>query len=460
MSPNFLRRRELHVMRGSFALALAGARGGGERASCRPPSRRRVGPDLPFLPFSTFLGHLVAGCVLLGVGAGAAWAADAAGGGRDAVGQVKGLNKQALDAFDNLNFDQARGLLEQALATADSAGLSRDPVAARTHLNLGMVFIAGLQKRDEGVEQFRAALRVQPDIAPPAGFFNPETQSAFDQTKAAFRTEPPPPPAPRTTNPARSTGPAGSVATVATQKTQGRPAARPGSGVVEFGGTVPESGDEEEEEGEGATRHGVLVFLGIGSGFGTAKGHLEANQNVAQGGSSASPNNTWSGGLAASRLAHLSVGGGYFVVPNVLVSLEARIQLVTGTTSAPAYTDKNNVSFPARSAPGSAFAVFARGQWYLSPAPVRPFLSAGLGVGNIRQVVSLKDATGKGLADCGDGHQQCVDTVAGGPVLFAAGGGVAYDLRRFLVLASLTANVGVPRLMLNLDVLAGVGMHF
>jgi peptidoglycan hydrolase-like protein with peptidoglycan-binding domain len=379
------------------------------------------------------------------------------------MAEIKGLNKQALDAFDNLNFDQARGLLEQALATADSAGLSRDPAAARTHLNLGMVFIAGLQRRDEGVEQFRAALRVQPDIAPPAGFFNPETQSAFDQTKSAFKTEPPPPPAPRTTNAARRPGAAGSVATVATEKTQGRSAARPGSGIVEFGGSVPESGDEEAEEGEGASRHGVLVFLGIGSGFGTAKGHLEANQNVAQGGGTgtASPNNTWSGGLAASRLAHLSVGGGYFVVPSVLVSLEARIQLVTGTTSAPAYTDsKTNVMYPSKSAPDSAFAVFARGQWYLSPAPVRPFLSAGIGVGNIRQVVSLKDATGKGLADCGGGQQQCVDTVAGGPLLFAAGGGVAYDLRRFLVLASLTANVGVPRLMLNLDVLAGVGMHF
>lgn len=439
------------------------------------------------LVFSTLGGMAAAG-------AGTALAA------RDAAAEIKSLNKQALDAFDNLNFDQAKSLLEQALTTAAGAGLGRDPLAARTHLNFGMLWIAGFQKHDEGVEHFRSALKIQPDIAPPPGQFNPETQSAFDETKASFKPEPPrpdataaakppgpgrrPPTGPTTTTPPQTVPAPVAQPPVATNRPTApavlaapaapAPAASPGAtsprgasagpaksgGVVEFGATVP----EDEAEGEDTSpKRGILLFLGVGSGFGSAKGHLEANQNVNQGMSgttATTTNNSWSGGIAASRLAHLAIGAGYLVSPSWLVGLDARIQLVTGTTSAPPYT-AGTVSYPAKSPPGSAVAVFARSQWYLSPAPVRPFLSGGLGVGYIRQVVvvSLKDATGKSVMDCGSGHEQCVDTVAGGPLLFAAGGGVAYDLHPLQVLASLTANLGVPQLMLNVDVLVGVGLQ-
>jgi len=443
------------------------------------------------------LGVLACGWLALGpVGVGALGGGGrlaAAAGARDAAGEIKSLNKQALDAFDNLNFDQAKTFLEQALATAAAAGLGRDPLAARTHLNFGMLWIAGFQKHDEGVDHFRSALKIQPDIAPPAGLFNPETQAAFDETKAAFKPEartdgtaaakpapgrrpaapaatapppttpppsaPPPAPAPPAVASDRKPAPAATAPAAQTGRPPAKPAGKPGdktSGVVEFGGTVPEEEEEGEPEGR---RRGILVFVGLGSGFGTAKGHLEANQNVSQG-AAATSNNSWSGGVAASRLAHLAIGAGYLVAPSWLVSLDARIQLVTGTTTAPPYSIAG-VAYPARSAPGTAFAVFARSQWYLSPAPVRPFLSAGLGAGYIRQVVSLKDVSGKGLTDCGSArNEQCVDTVAGGPLLFAAGGGVAYDLHSLVVLASLTANVGVPKLMLNLDVLIGLGMQF
>jgi hypothetical protein len=447
------------------------------------------------------LGVLACGWLALGavgVGALAGGRVAAAAGTRDAAGEIKSLNKQALDAFDNLNFDQAKTFLEQALATAAAAGLGRDPLAARTHLNFGMLWIAGFQKHDEGVDHFRSALKIQPDIAPPAGLFNPETQAAFDETKAAFKPEarpdgtaaakpapgrrpappaatapppttpPPSPPAPpavasdRKPASAPTTPPAqaGVPPAESSGKAGGKAGAKTGGktgGVVDSGGTVPE--EEEEEEAEGPGR-GILVFVGVGSGFGTAKGHLEANQNVMQG-AIKTTNNSWSGGLAASRLAHLSIGAGYLVAPSWLVSLDVRIQLVTGTTSAPGYT-ANGMSYPARSPPGTAIAVFARSQWYLAPGPVRPFLSGGIGAGYIRQVVSLKDYMTKGpLTDCGSGrNEQCVDTVAGGPLLFAAGGGVAYDLHSLVLLASLTANVGVPQLMLNLDLVIGLGMRF
>ena len=65
--------------------------------------------------------------------------------------------------------------------------------------------------------------------------------------------------------------------------------------------------------------------------------------------------------------------------------------------------------------------------------------------------------------ECGGTAQshtdQCYDTVAGGPFIAAAGGGAAYDLGPILLLGSLTAHLGVPDMMLNVDALLGVGLR-
>src|SRR5262245_12039806 len=103
---------------------------------------------------------------------------------QDEAARVAKLNKQALEAYDNLNFEQAKTFLEQALAAVEAGGLGNDASAARTHLNLGMVLMGGFQQRDAAAEHFKTALKIQPDIAPPRGLFNPEVQAVFDETKA------------------------------------------------------------------------------------------------------------------------------------------------------------------------------------------------------------------------------------------------------------------------------------
>ena len=349
--------------------------------------------------------------------------------------EIKRLNKQALDAYDNLNFDQSKGFLEQALAQADSSGLAKDGLAARTHLNLGLVMIAGFQRHDEAVEQFKMALHIQPAITPTPGLFNPEVQAAFDEAKASVRAETRPSEAGQRARPAAAKRPA-AIGLPDLGETVQKPA-----------GKKPDESDDDDEEDK-IPGSGVLLSLGLGSGFGTAKGHLDANTNVTHADPLVS-DNSWSG-VAASRLLHVSLGVGYYLSTNLLVGLDGRLQFITGTTSAP-----NAGGSP----PTSAFAIFARANWYFSRAPVRPFVSGGLGVGAIRQVVTLNGIDGNKLMDCGDGKEQCVDTVTGGPLFLAVGGGVAYELGSFVVLASLTANGGIPKWMLNLDAVVGVGLH-
>ncbi|MEO8214500.1 MAG: tetratricopeptide repeat protein, partial [Myxococcales bacterium] len=350
------------------------------------------------------------------------------------------LNRQALEAFDNLNFDQAKTLLEQALEASEKGGSQNNAVTARTHLNLGMLLIAGFQQHDPAVEHFRAALKLDPRITAPAGLFNPEVQTVFDETKASM--------------PAPVAAPSHRV-----------PAPPPPSAARKSDQPEKEVAEEEEEAEEESGRQGAPKFwlsLGLGSGLGLAKGHLEVNRDLDSNGDGL-PDNNWSGGLAPARLGHVSVAAGYFLSSQLLLSLEGRLQVISGTTIVKGDPD-SGVCVPSCTAPSTALAVFAKGHWFLGTAPLRPFVTGGLGVGSIRQVVTLNinktPDQAAASTGCGEkGTDTCVDTVRGGLFWMAAGGGLAYELGSLALLGSLTANMGVPHVMFNVDALLGLGLR-
>lgn len=105
-----------------------------------------------------------------------------------AIEKVLQLNKKALDAYNDLEFEEARKLLKQALDMCSGAGLDKHPVAARTHIHMGVVLIAAKQQ-DLGIKQFRTALEIEPDIQVTKALANPEILEAF---KAAGNDLPPP----------------------------------------------------------------------------------------------------------------------------------------------------------------------------------------------------------------------------------------------------------------------------
>lgn len=376
-----------------------------------------------------------AACLLVAATAGPALAIDAAG--------IDKLNKQALEAFDGLNFDQAKSLLEKAISDAGESGLDKDVSVARAHLNLGMILIAGFQQRDEAIEHFKAALAIQPKISPPAGVFNPEAQSAFDEAKASAASD-------------REA----QVAALAPPK-PARPAARVKKAARKEGEGEGE-GEEEDQEGGGPRGSGFYVSFGLGSGGGIARGNLDTNKNLLQAGPNGMPvlDNSWSGGFATSRLGHLTLDAGYFLSRDLLISLEGRLQFVSGTSDVVMSPPSCPTSC---SPPSTGIAVLAKASLFFLPGPVRPFVVGGLGGGAIRQVVKLNvrpDETDGVTTHCGStGKEACVDTVTGGPFLIAAGGGVAYEIGSVALLASLVSNIGIPHFMLNFDLTLGVGLH-
>jgi tetratricopeptide (TPR) repeat protein len=111
-----------------------------------------------------------------GAVSGVAWAE-----GEDAAAleKVTKLNKKAVDEYQNLNFEESRKALRAALEICAQSGLENHPVTARTYIHLGIVTFTGFKQREDAVDQFRKALKIQPDIKLDKILATPEVQEVY-----------------------------------------------------------------------------------------------------------------------------------------------------------------------------------------------------------------------------------------------------------------------------------------
>ena len=101
------------------------------------------------------------------------------------LGKITDLNRKALEAYDALDFDEARKLLKQALDLC-TGPLDKHPIKARTHIHMGVVLINGLKQRELGIRQFRLALRIEPEIKVTKVMANPEIVAAFEEAQKSM----------------------------------------------------------------------------------------------------------------------------------------------------------------------------------------------------------------------------------------------------------------------------------
>jgi hypothetical protein len=135
---------------------------------------------MPACRFRLQRAAILVSFVLVASGAGAAEPDDDA-----TVNRIVELNKKALVMYDNLDVTGAAELLEQALALCSRADLAQHPAAARTHLHLGVVYVSGLKRRDEGLAEFRRALAIDPKIKVAKSLVNPEVQAVFADAESS-----------------------------------------------------------------------------------------------------------------------------------------------------------------------------------------------------------------------------------------------------------------------------------
>jgi len=95
------------------------------------------------------------------------------------------LDQEAINVeYLNTNFTKAEEKLKQALLLCKGNACSAK-VRAQIHRDLGMVYIVGLKKAEEGKAQFVEALKADPAISLDQDLITTEIQAAFDEARKA-----------------------------------------------------------------------------------------------------------------------------------------------------------------------------------------------------------------------------------------------------------------------------------
>jgi hypothetical protein len=184
--------------------------------------------------------------------------------------------------------------------------------------------------------------------------------------------------------------------------------------------------------------------LGVGSGVGwtTGNGEIFAADKV-------SP-----AGFEMAKLLHFAPEVGYYVSPDLLVSVQLRLQLITGATEYKGTGCGGDMTC----SPGTyAFAGFARASYFFGEGDLRSYIAGNVGVGTIRHV-----ATFNSHPNCGPlMNQTCIDTVPSGPIFVGPGAGIAYNVSpAFVLVAGTNALVGFTKFTFNVDLNLGVAFEY
>ncbi|QQR89783.1 MAG: hypothetical protein IPJ88_16645 [Myxococcales bacterium] len=94
------------------------------------------------------------------------------------VTEIVKLNRQAMEAYNNLDLDKAKATLNRALKVAKKGSVTGAPLA-RTYMNLGVVYIGGYGDNSKGLDNFVSALKTDPAIDLDPLTSNPDIQTVW-----------------------------------------------------------------------------------------------------------------------------------------------------------------------------------------------------------------------------------------------------------------------------------------
>ncbi len=120
-----------------------------------------------------------------------------------AVDRMIDLNRKAFADIQEQHFQAAKYRLTEALVISETAGLEADEMTARTYVHMAAVYLTGLKDREEAIQQFTLALRINPNIFITPGLESPALKSAYLQAREQMGL----PPEPDTTAPLSPHGP-------------------------------------------------------------------------------------------------------------------------------------------------------------------------------------------------------------------------------------------------------------
>ena len=105
--------------------------------------------------------------------------------------RVANMNKQAMDDYDRLEFNAARKTLEDTVSLLRKNGLDSTVQAARTYINLGMVYVQ-LKDTGRGEQWFRRALAINPNAKLDPNLATPEVKTVWTIASGGAKPTPQP----------------------------------------------------------------------------------------------------------------------------------------------------------------------------------------------------------------------------------------------------------------------------
>jgi hypothetical protein len=212
--------------------------------------------------------------------------------------------------------------------------------------------------------------------------------------------------------------------------------------------SVSSGGDDDDDDDEEGPSWFLALGLGSGAGWTTGSGEVSSDAKVTP-------------GFAPATLGHLAPEVGYFMSDKILLSVQLRMQMITGVTQRylPMIPENmgecggNYVCDPAK----SAFAALGKVTYLFGEDSFHPYVSAAIGGGQIRHT-----ATFKSISSCGANKTSaCVDTILAGPVLVGPGAGFIFNASdNFALMLGANTLLGFPNFTFNIDFNAGAAVEF
>jgi len=99
------------------------------------------------------------------------------------LAQIKAHYQSAAVAYDDGELDKTKGELQQALKLAEENGLGSHKLVAQVYVLYGVLEVAGLKNRDQGVKYFAKALDISPAIQVPPTMATKPVLAAFNRAE-------------------------------------------------------------------------------------------------------------------------------------------------------------------------------------------------------------------------------------------------------------------------------------
>lgn len=120
----------------------------------------------------------------LSLQSGVAIAAEESGGTQDPLEKVVALNEQALSQLQAGKYEAAREALWGAIAILNDANMGGHEIAARIHVYLAAVYLAGFNDRNKAIRQFVTALKIDPKVTISARIETVALDDAFEAARS------------------------------------------------------------------------------------------------------------------------------------------------------------------------------------------------------------------------------------------------------------------------------------